>query len=187
MSAERAGEFDITFKLYPGGRCSGYLDSIQVGQSIDVFGMGRKQRQPGPFVGIVAYGVGITEALPLAAAELSKPDASHVSLLWASKTVGDTFWHSELDSLAASHPGRFKFTLILSQEEKENALRGRINPSILSAVFDGAWGTGPGGPNESSRAGVRFLSVGTKPMMFDTDEMLRQIGYPMPQHALLTH
>ena len=39
MSAERAGEFDITFKLYPGGRCSGYLDSIQVGQSIDVFGM----------------------------------------------------------------------------------------------------------------------------------------------------
>eukprot|EP00964_Phaeocystis_antarctica_P098158 scaffold64201_cov58-Phaeocystis_antarctica.AAC.2 len=29
MSAERPGEFDITVKVYPGGVCSGYLDSVQ--------------------------------------------------------------------------------------------------------------------------------------------------------------
>ena len=30
MSAERPGEFDITFKAYPNGVCSGYLDSLKV-------------------------------------------------------------------------------------------------------------------------------------------------------------
>ena len=29
MSAARPNEFDITFKVYPNGRASGYLDSIQ--------------------------------------------------------------------------------------------------------------------------------------------------------------
>ena len=37
MSAERPGEFDITVKVYPGGVCSGYLDSVQVGESISAF------------------------------------------------------------------------------------------------------------------------------------------------------
>ena len=37
MSAERPGEFDITVKVYPGGVCSGYLDSVQVGENISAF------------------------------------------------------------------------------------------------------------------------------------------------------
>ena len=105
MSAERPGEFDITFKAYPNGVCSGYLDSlkvlslalalaltltltltltlaltltIQVGDAITVFKKGSKERQPGSHVGLVAFGVGITEALPIAAAELAKPEAEQV-------------------------------------------------------------------------------------------------------------
>ena len=51
---------------------------IQVGDAITVFKKGAKERQPGSHVGLVAFGVGITEALPIAAAELAKPEAEQV-------------------------------------------------------------------------------------------------------------
>merc|ERR1739844_465959 len=110
MSAERPDEFDITFKVYPGGRASGFLDRLQLGETVDVFRKGRKVRSPGPFVGIVAYGVGITEALPIARAELLKSDAKRVVLLWSARTYGDMFWHEELQELTAVHGDRFHFT-----------------------------------------------------------------------------
>jgi hypothetical protein len=47
MSDERPGEFDITVKVYPNGRASGYLDSIPIGGQIDVFRKGSNERNPG--------------------------------------------------------------------------------------------------------------------------------------------
>jgi NAD(P)H-flavin reductase len=186
MSAQRHGEFDITVKVYPGGVCSGYLDSVQVGESISVFKMGAKQRVAGRHVGLIAYGVGITEALPLCAAELSKPDAEHVRLLWASKTYGDLFWHDEIAALRAAHPERFSVATILSREQREGCLHGRCSAAVLAEVFDGAWGTAAGGPHEAARDAVRFLSVGTKPMMRQTEAMLRELDYATPgRHMLL--
>jgi hypothetical protein len=41
------------------------------------------------------------------------------------------------------------------------------------------------GVNACGRGEARFLPVGTKEMMQQTDEMLAAIGYTMPQHALL--
>ena len=37
LSAEGEGEFDITYKYYPGGKCSGYLESLKVGDEIQCF------------------------------------------------------------------------------------------------------------------------------------------------------
>ena len=65
------------------------------------------------------------------------------------------------------------------------ALRGRVSPAMLAEVFDGAWGTQPGGPNEARRDEARFVSVGTKTMMRAVSDMLEEIGYAMPAHALL--
>lgn len=185
MSAERPGEFDITLKVYPGGRASGYLDRCPIGGSIDVFGLAKgKQRCPGSHIGLIAYGVGITEALPVAAALLSEQDLQlgsldwaepeRVLLLWASRTYGDTFWHDRIAALKEQHGDRFEVRTILSREDREGSLKGRVSPEVLSEVFDGAWGTQPG---SNRRAGVRFLSVGTKEMMMDTDKMLGKIGY----------
>ena len=92
MSAEdpEAGTFDITFKVYPNGRASGYLDRLRVGDVCRIFHMGpyeRQQQQTPPttsavpplppishvrHVGIIALGVGITEAIPIARAELAR-------------------------------------------------------------------------------------------------------------------
>merc|ERR1712206_51466 len=74
VSAMRPGEFDVTFKVYPNGRASGFLDRLQVGDTIGSFGMrkGKTRQAPkdGGIVGLIAYGVGITEAWPMAKAEL---------------------------------------------------------------------------------------------------------------------
>jgi ferredoxin-NADP reductase len=189
MSADRTGEFDITVKVYPGGRASGYLDSIQLGESISVFKHPacNKTRNPGSHVGFIAYGVGITEALPIAAAELTKSDAQKVQLLWASKTMEDTFWHEAIDQLKEEHGDRFEVAMLLSRQEKEGVLQGRVSKELLAEVFDGRWGTAVGAENESCRDNVRFLSVGTKDMMRMTDKLLNEIGYGgyNTKHALL--
>ena len=185
MSAMRPGEFDITFKVYPNGRASGYLDSIKVGETIDVFVKGQKTRNPGSRVGLIAYGVGITEILPMAAAELSKPEAQSVILLWASRRVGDTFWHGQLNNLKTKYGDKFEFITILSREEGEGSLHGRVTANVLSSVFVNRWGIEPGGNNYEERAHVRFLAIGTKEMMRATDLMFESLGFTMMDHYLL--
>ena len=122
----------------------------------------------------------------MAEAELGKPEAESVRLLWCSKTRPDTFWLDRAAALAAAHaPGRFEMVETFTRENVPGARRGRVSPAMLAEVFDGAWQTGRGGTNESRRAEARFLSVGTKQMMRGLDAMLGEIGYPMPSHALL--
>ena len=118
--------------------------------------------------------------MPIAADELAKPEAQKVGLLWASKTAGDTFWHDQLTALSADHPERFRHTPIFSREQRPGALHGRVNASVLAAVFDQAWGL-----DDEGRTGVRFLSVGTKQMMRETDEMLSSLGYHWSTNKLL--
>lgn len=172
MSAARPAdrEFDITYKRYPGGVCSGYLDSIQIGESMECFGRRSKERVGGSYVGIIAYGVGITEALPVAAAELSKPDAKAVTLLWASKRYGDKFWLDSIEELKQTYPGKFTFKTILSREEREGSLQGRIDKDTLQTVFLDNWG-------DNEKEDVRWLSVGTKAMMADCYSHLKQLGF----------
>jgi len=174
MSAARPGEFDLTVKVYPGGKCSGYLDSVKVGETVEVFAKGKKERRPGgSHVGLVAFGVGITEALPIAAAELQK-GVHEVHLLWAARTYADMFWHDEIAELQAAHEA-FKVTRILSREDREGCLRGRVEARVLEDVF-GSW---KGNPQ------ARFLTVGTKEMMRQAEATLTRVGFPWPDCALL--
>ena len=176
MSAARPGEFDLTVKMYPGGRCSGYLDSVAVGESISVFRRGAKERRPGARVGLVAFGVGITEALPIARAEAERPDAREVHLLWGARTFGDMFWHEEVAALERAHPGRFRVTRFLSREDREGCRRGRIDAGALADVF-GGW--------RGEAGAARFLVVGTKAMMREAERNLEAAGFPWPASALL--
>ena len=121
-------------------------------------------------------------------AEVSDPNniVCQVKLLWASKTYGDLFWHQQIAELCAANPGRFSVETVLSREQREGSLHGRCTPAVLAAVFDEAWGITAGGPNAGARDDVRFLTVGTKPMMRECEGMLGQLGYSVPGvHALL--
>lgn len=143
--------------------------------------MGKKSRNPGRFVGIVAFGVGITEALPVAEAEIEQGDAEMVKLLWASRTLADTFWEQRIGALEAS--GKFELVHLFSRETRAGALHGRVSTQVLKEVFGpSAW---PTSNNDTCAADIRFLAVGTKEMMKDAQAMLAEIGYSMPEHALL--
>eukprot|EP00729_Bicosta_minor_P021883 gene21883-30973_t len=180
MSAKRPGEFDITFKHYPGGVCSPYLHSIKVGESINVYRVGVRTRHSGDFVGVVAFGVGITAAFPIACEEMEKGDAKKVVLLWASRTMKDTFWENRIAAATAKY-GEDKFVVryLLSREEAKveggGVLKGRVTPELFQDVFDGSFGTNVAGPNAALRPNVRFLSVGTKPMMAVADAIWAEI------------
>ena len=100
--------------------------------------------------------------------------------------MGRPLLHEEIEALRTAYPERFSVETILSREEREGSLHGRCHSEVLAAVFDGAWGTAVGAPNEHHRDGVRFLSVGTKPMMRETEAALQRLGYEAPgRHMLL--
>jgi len=180
VSAMRPDEFDVTFKVYPNGRASGFLDRLEVGDEIRSFGRREfRMRNPGKYVGIIAYGVGITEGLPIAQAELEKGDAEQVHLLWSSRTKADTFWHDDIDALQRTYPDKFRMDYMVSRERHngDGSLHGRVNPEVLQQVFQ------PGcSPDE-----VRFHAIGTPDMMDMTYKMLEENGYSMPKNELLPH
>lgn len=176
MSRQGDGEWDVTYKWYPGGPCSGYLESLKIGDEISCFSRGAKRRNAGARVGVVAFGVGITEALPVVAAELAKPEAARVTLVWATRTWADTFWLEKVEALRAAHP-TFEVVHVLSRDVREGCRRGRVDAALLGEVFDRAW--------SADRADCRFLSVGTKSMMRDFDAMVLSLGYAYPANQLL--
>ena len=134
---------------------------------MDVFVMGQKERNEGTHIGVIAFGVGITEAYPIAKLELERPGEGTVKLLWGARTFGDMFWHAEIEKLSEEYPDRFLVTRVLSREDKSGCLKGRIDSAVLSATF-GAW---------TSLPGARFLLVGTKPMMREAADKLTSIGF----------
>jgi len=184
MSAQRPGEFDITIKVYPGGRSSGFLDCMQIGEEVRVFKKSEKQRSPGDLVGIVAYGIGITEALPVAISELARPDAKRVALLWSSQSSHCTFWHDDIAKLRADFGERFAFSHIFSRESIEGSFHGRVNEAVLREFFGTGWGVQLEEAEGSGLSEVRLLSIGTKEMIKDTEAMFCGLGFPMPQHCL---
>lgn len=183
MSDERPGEFDITFKVYPNGRASGYLDRIPIGGEIEVFRRGSNRRQPGRFVCLLAFGVGITEALSITAAELSQQEAEHVHLIWASRTFADTFWSDKLANLKEKYGSRFDVSIVLSREEREGCHFGRITTEKLNSLLREAWAN----VADFDPSKVRFVTVGTKAMMREAEAMIAELGWPMPEHSLLRH
>jgi len=176
-------EMDITIKVYPNGRASGFLDRLKIGDTINSFGMsGRRSRNAGKFFGGIAYGVGITEILPVAEAELKKGDAEKVVVLWASRTATDTFWSIKVRELEKLYPNKFEMIYIYSRENSDDpsVLKGRIDQKVLREVFE------PRIKNSNiDKKDTRFLAVGTKYMISMTDSMLNDIGFSMPRHKLL--
>lgn len=179
MSGERDGSFDITYKVYPNGRGSGYLDSLKIGSTMQLFYLTPRRRSSGTYVGLIAFGVGITEVLPVAAAELSKHDASSVIIIWASRCAAETFWGTEMEELKERHGKRFELVRVYSREKAADgsALYGRVSSKLLKQIFDERWG--------AAQSKARFLTVGTKEMIRAANGMLAEIGYPMHKHNLL--
>jgi len=124
------GHVDFLVKVYfanvhprfpEGGKMSQHLDSLKIGDTIDVKGpMGEfnylgngeftwhgKHRKC-THISMLAGGTGLTPCWQVANAVLRDPkDTTKVSLLYANQSPGDILARQELDFLAKQHPDRF--------------------------------------------------------------------------------
>jgi len=168
------GEVEFCIKRYKGGRVSSYLCGANVGDSVLMSGpfppfwipfkrTGNAQR-----IGVIAFGIGITEVLPLTKLEMNTGSAE-VRVLWANRQPRDVFDTADFSELQRKHEELLKVTFIFSREKgKASDLFGHITDDILKLVF-GDW---------LDRSPVAyFLVVGTRRMKRDGYAMLQRIGF----------
>lgn len=116
------GSFDLAVKLYPKGKASQYLDSLKVGDTVDIAGPKGETTYKGsgkfqienPWdnstkelqcsrIAMVAGGSGITPLYQIAAYVMRHSEPLEVSLLFANRTPQDVMLKEELDALAAKN------------------------------------------------------------------------------------
>ena len=152
------GHVDLLVKVYfkgvnpnfpDGGKLSQHLDSMEIGDAIDVKGpigefvyngQGQCLVNGKPRfvkeISMIAGGTGITPCYQVLAAILRDPqDKTMVRLLFANRTPDDILARDVLEELAAKHPDRFtlSFTVdkVSSEEEKNvspSAAKNSISP-----------------------------------------------------------
>mmetsp|Transcript_8023 Transcript_8023/g.18744 ORF Transcript_8023/g.18744 Transcript_8023/m.18744 type:complete len:895 (-) Transcript_8023:267-2951(-) len=128
---ETLGHVDLLIKVYfknvhpkfpDGGKMSQHLESMNVGDTIEVRGpLGEVEykgtgnflihNKPRSFkqVSLIAGGTGLTPCYQLVNAVLRNPDdRTQVSLLYANQTPSDILMRETLERLAKEHPDRFK-------------------------------------------------------------------------------
>lgn len=146
-SDDEQGYFDLVIKVYfkgvhpkfpEGGKMSQHLNSLSIGDSIDVrgpsgrfiyLGKGKFSIKPdnkSPAViyrvnkvGMIAGGTGITPMFQLIKHVLRDPDDKlQMALLFANQTEEDILLRSELEEAASAHPDQFKlwYTIDRSSE-----------------------------------------------------------------------
>lgn len=136
-SDEDLGHMDLVIKVYhanvhpkfpDGGKMTQHLESLSIGDTIDVRGPGgllvyegrgtfelKEDKKAAPKqvkakqVSMIAGGTGITPMLQLVRAVFRDPeDTTCLSLLFANQTEDDILLRQELEEVAAENPDRFK-------------------------------------------------------------------------------
>mmetsp|Transcript_23033 Transcript_23033/g.63047 ORF Transcript_23033/g.63047 Transcript_23033/m.63047 type:complete len:274 (-) Transcript_23033:567-1388(-) len=156
-SDDEVGYVDLIIKVYKGGgekfvdggKMSQYLDSLRVGDKMDISGpwgmheylgkgnfkSGTKTLQASK-VGMMAGGTGITPMLQVVAAILKDDtDTTTVSLLYANQTEGDILVRDILENLAERYPKRFKVGSFLGRRSPHRQLSAKPSPSSHATNF----------------------------------------------------
>merc|ERR1719263_70573 len=149
------GHVDLLVKVYfagthpkfpEGGKMSQHLESLAIGDTIDVKGplgdfsyegMGKfrwmKKARSCTHIAMIAGGTGLTPCYQVLDAVLRNPkDKTQVSLLYANRSPSDILAREQLNKLAAAHPDRFKLTYTV--DEPDDSWTGRtgfINGAMI--------------------------------------------------------
>lgn len=139
------GKFELMVKVYPDGKMSQHLDSLEVGQPVHFKHVGGNVKIQYPFngkseIGMLVGGTGITPMIQALHCMLGTGgDVSKVSMLYGSKTSRDILAKETLDAWEAACPDRLKVTHVLSDEPAEGSswtgARGFINREMIEANF----------------------------------------------------
>mmetsp|Transcript_12711 Transcript_12711/g.22871 ORF Transcript_12711/g.22871 Transcript_12711/m.22871 type:complete len:294 (+) Transcript_12711:147-1028(+) len=114
------GYFDLLIKVYPEphGTMSRHLDSLKIGDSIDVRGpSGSFDYKPNmkKTLAMICGGTGLTPMWQVFTAILKNPDdVTEIRLIFANVTVDDILLQERLDQLQSENPDRFKLYYVLN-------------------------------------------------------------------------
>jgi len=176
------GTFDIVVRVYENGKVSRWLDEVALGAKVPMIWpwpapLRADRRNPGVRVGLIAFGIGVTELYRVAVSELRDPGVQTVVLLYATRSKEEQeVMNPELLDLEARHEGRFRLERTLSRECAAGFRSGRVDAAMFADVFPWA---------DANRANVRFLPSGTREMMKDAMAMLDGLGYDRQTYQLI--
>lgn len=130
---DRAPVFELIVRLVDGGRRSGYLGSLAVGDLLAFRGPGGHSmlpRDPSLDLVLLATGVGIGPLLCLSGELLQTGFSRPITLFWGLRRAEDVCLADELDALAEDFP-TFSYRISLSQPPPGwRGLRGRLTESV---------------------------------------------------------
>eukprot|EP00301_Raphidiophrys_heterophryoidea_P018725 c3733_g1_i1.p1 GENE.c3733_g1_i1~~c3733_g1_i1.p1 ORF type:complete len:272 (+),score=69.56 c3733_g1_i1:51-818(+) len=102
------GFFDLVIKVYPQGALTQHINSLNVGDKLEMKGPIRKieyKANMKKHIGMIAGGTGITPMYQVIREIISNPeDKTEVSLLFANVSPQDIIMHGELEAVAKAHP-----------------------------------------------------------------------------------
>ncbi|TLS28927.1 hypothetical protein PpBr36_01953 [Pyricularia pennisetigena] len=140
-SPTQKGFIEYLVKLYPNGKGSGTLHSLQPGQSMRFMpipvGMYRHNAEKHNQVAMIAGGAGITPMYTFARSLLADPaDRTKITLIWGVNETRDLFLKDEFLQMEKDHPDRFRSVFAISktdggEEVPEGYKKGYITPEML--------------------------------------------------------
>merc|ERR1719311_291384 len=155
-SDDEVGYVDLVIKVYKGGvidrfpdggKMSQYMDTLKVGDKLDISGpwghneykghgqfLVSKKPRTCKKLGMMAGGTGITPMLQVMKAILRDPsDKTEMSLIYANQTEDDILVRPELEELQAKYPKRLKIWYTLDRPPKSwKYSTGFINENMIA-------------------------------------------------------
>ncbi len=155
-SSPKSNEIKVAVKAVENGKFSVYAtsqlkkgDEIEISDPEGLFLLEPTSNKN--YIGFAA-GSGITPVLSMIKAVLETESSSTFTLIYGNKSIKDTIFFDELNSLKSNYSDRFNLHFIYSRENVKNGLRGRIDQNVTNyfvknmykeTSFDAAFLCGP--------------------------------------------
>ncbi len=140
-SSPNSGELRIAVKAIKNGLFSVFaITNLKEGDRLDVsppegkFTLKTADTNACNYLGIAA-GSGITPVIAMIKAVLEDEPNSTFTLIYGNRTLSETIFKSEIDTLKVSYKNRFNVQYVFSREQQSEALFGRINKGNINFVF----------------------------------------------------
>ena len=152
------GTFDLTVKTYfptdeqPGGAMSNILDTVPIGEEVDVKGPSGEIIYHGdgnftiegkdlhfPRISLILGGTGVTPGYSIIARiAMTDGDDTQVRIIDANKSQTDILMHEQLEEFESRSGGRIKVTNVLSDaDESWEGIRGFVTEEVMRAHLFG--------------------------------------------------
>ncbi|KAH9102092.1 hypothetical protein LEN26_013544 [Aphanomyces euteiches] len=165
---DERGVFRVVIKVYRGGLMSEYLDGLAINDSIYASKSFAMTMVPSTQVGLIAFGIGITEMLVTAETLLAK--GSDVTLIHCIRYEREKLFTADIATLQHEYPTQFKVLYVVSKpkydSKQEGMIPGRFNDAVAETAF-GQW----------DKTQARFLAIGTDTMNKAAYKLLSRHGF----------